>query len=166
MNQTQDSSAAPHHVPVPILEGAAVGLLQQGFGRCIPLGSSQDGREAEPAHQELQQLRLLLEGGALPEPLQQRIQTGFFQFLLLFGGQRFVQAAALESLVGLGCADGSLRLRIGQIRPASLVGQVVQAAELHGGSTQHSAPQGLPKPQEGVRAALEGSFFDRDQQQR
>ena len=162
MDQAQDSSAAPHHVPVPILEGAAVGLLQQRLGRCMAFGSSQDGREAEPADQELQQLRLLLEGGALPEPLQQRIQAGFLQLLLLFGGQRFVQAAALQSLDGLRSADGSLRLRIGQFRPASLVGQVVQAAELHGGSTQHAAPQGLPKTQEGFGAALEGTFFDRD----
>ena len=54
----------------------------------------------------------------------------------------------------------------GQVGPAGLAGEVIQAAQLNSGATQDAVAQGFPQPQERLGAALEGTFFDGDQQQR
>lgn len=69
MNQAQRASAAAHHVPVGIGQSAAVDLFEQGLGCGGAAWPAQGCLKPEAMHQLLEQLRLLRQGGALPEAI-------------------------------------------------------------------------------------------------
>jgi len=155
VRQLERGGRAPHHAPVALLEGTAVDLAQQILERqVLVLGALQLGRRPQPQAQQREHLGLLLQGGALPQALQQIADGAVFQFQLLFGAQGRALGAGPQRRGPVRFAQRCSPAGFGrQGLPAGLALQLGQRGQLHRRPVEQAPPQVLAQPHKGVGIA-------------
>lgn len=167
VDQAHGAGGAAHHTPVGIGQAAAVNLLQQHHQPHprTAAGPLQAGIGTQPPAEQFQHLRLLLQGAAAPEPVDQMGQRDILQLLFLAGGERLVAGAGREQGVAVGhqVAGGQGLGR--QIDQTGQWHQLLQGDQAYGHRAQLAPLQITAQVEEGVGVPAEGAGVDRHEQQ-
>ena len=165
VHQLEGRGGAPHHAPFGLGQGAVVHLPQQiPQQHGLVLGALQLGGQTQAQAQQFEHLGLLLQGGALPQSIEQVADRAVLELLLLAGGQRRALGAGQQGRGGdrLAHRRGAFG---GQGVPAALAEQLRQGCQLHRHPIEQTALQLLAQAHKGIGVAAVGRFGHRDQQQ-